>query len=125
MSSDATSPAASDRASPWKRVEEDGRGSDDHRQRGEEHGSEADGASLDHGLVDGHPLADPVLGEVDEDDRVAHHDPAPAMKPMREVAVKNAPIAACAGKMPTSEKGMGAMTTRGVEKERNHPTSIT
>ena len=49
--------------------------------------------------------------------------PAPAMKPIIEVAVKNAPRAACAGRMPTSEKGIGAMTTRGVEKERNQPTS--
>ena len=49
--------------------------------------------------------------------------PAPAMKPMSEVAVKNAPMAACAGRIPTSEKGIGAMTTSGVEKERNHPTS--
>ena len=40
--------------------------------------------------------------------------PAPAMKPIMEVAVKNAPSAACAGMMPTSEKGMTVMTMSGV-----------
>jgi hypothetical protein len=34
--------------------------------------------------------------------------PAPAMKPIMDVAVKNAPIAACAGKMPTRVKGIRA-----------------
>ncbi len=32
--------------------------------------------------------------------------PAPAMNPIMEVAVKNAPIKPCAGRIPTSEKGM-------------------
>jgi hypothetical protein len=49
--------------------------------------------------------------------------PAPAMKPIIEVAVKKAPSAACAGRIPTSEKGIAAMTTSGVRKERNQPTS--
>ena len=44
------------------------------------------------------------------------------MKPIIEVAVKNAPINPCAGRMPTSEKGMAAMTTSGVRNERNQPT---
>ena len=39
--------------------------------------------------------------------------PAPAMKPIIEVAVKNAPISACAGRMPTSVSGIGAMITSG------------
>jgi len=40
--------------------------------------------------------------------------PAPAMKPIIEVAVKNAPIAQCAGRMPISENGIAAITTNGV-----------
>ncbi|MND06043.1 hypothetical protein D3C83_271860 [compost metagenome] len=49
--------------------------------------------------------------------------PAPAMKPIIEVAEKNAPRAACKGRMPTSENGIAAITTRGVVNERNQPTS--
>ena len=48
--------------------------------------------------------------------------PAPAMKPIIEVAVKNAPISPCAGRMPTSENGIAAITTSGVRNERNQPT---
>ncbi len=51
--------------------------------------------------------------------------PAPAMNPIIEVAVKNAPIIACAGRMPTSVSGIGAMMTSGVTKDRNQPTTIT
>lgn len=36
------------------------------------------------------------------------------MKPIIEVAVKNAPIAQCAGRMPISENGIAAITTNGV-----------
>ena len=49
--------------------------------------------------------------------------PAPAMKPIIEVAVKNAPSMACAGRMPTRVSGMGAMMTSGTRKERNQPTT--
>ena len=51
--------------------------------------------------------------------------PAPAIKPIIEVAVKKAPISACAGRMPTRVSGMGAMITSGVMKERNQPTTST
>jgi hypothetical protein len=44
------------------------------------------------------------------------------MKPIMEVAEKNAPIAPCAGRIPTSEKGIAAITMRGVRNERNQPT---
>ena len=40
--------------------------------------------------------------------------PAPAMNPIIEVAVKNAPKAQCAGRIPMSEKGIAAITTNGV-----------
>jgi len=33
---------------------------------------------------------------------------SPAMKPIMDVAVKNAPISACAGRMPTRVNGIGA-----------------
>jgi len=48
--------------------------------------------------------------------------PAPAMKPIIEVAVKNAPPIACAGRMPTSENGIAAITTSGVVNDLNQPT---
>ena len=48
--------------------------------------------------------------------------PAPAMKPIIEVAVKKAPSNPCAGRMPTSENGIAAITTSGVRNERNQPT---
>ena len=51
--------------------------------------------------------------------------PAPAMKPIIEVAVKNAPISACAGRMPTSEKGIAAMMRSGVLNDWNQPTTRT
>ena len=51
--------------------------------------------------------------------------PAPAMKPIMLVAVKNAPTAACAGRMPTSDRGMGSMITSGVAKLLNQPTVST
>ncbi len=49
--------------------------------------------------------------------------PAPAMKPIMEVAVKNAPSRPCAGRMPTSENGMAAMMTSGVMNDWNQPTT--
>jgi len=51
--------------------------------------------------------------------------PAPAMKPIIDVAVKNAPIAACAGSTPTSENGIGAMISSGVLNDWNQPTTNT
>ena len=43
--------------------------------------------------------------------------PAPAMKPIIEVAVKNAPISQWAGRIPISEKGMATIMVNGVEKD--------
>ena len=51
--------------------------------------------------------------------------PAPAMKPITLVAVKNAPRSACAGKIPTSENGIAARITSGVLKFWNQPTTRT
>src|SRR5512137_2065353 len=51
--------------------------------------------------------------------------PAPAMKPIIEVAVKKAPRRPWAGRMPTRVSGMGAMITNGVRNERNQPTTST
>ena len=47
--------------------------------------------------------------------------PAPAMKPIMEVAVKNAPITQWAGRIPMSEKGMATMIVRGVENDSEPP----
>ena len=49
--------------------------------------------------------------------------PAHAMKPIIEVAVKNACSNPCAGKIPTSEKGIAAMMISGVRNDWNHPTT--
>ncbi len=43
--------------------------------------------------------------------------PAPAIKPIMEVAVKNAPSIQCAGRMPISENGMAIIMTSGVEND--------
>ena len=51
--------------------------------------------------------------------------PAPAMKPIIEVAVKKAPSRPCAGRMPTSENGIAAMITSGVMNDWNQPTTRT
>ena len=125
MSKDATSPAASERASPWKtgskRIAADptitARAV---RSIGRKRTAPASTTASATGIPSR------ILSSAKSTRMIEFRTtiPAPAMKPMRDVAVKNAPSAACAGKMPTSEKGMGAMTTRGVEKERNHPTSI-
>jgi len=48
--------------------------------------------------------------------------PAPAMKPIIDVAVKNAPSPPCAGRIPTSENGIAAMITSGVLNDWNHAT---
>ena len=40
--------------------------------------------------------------------------PAPAMNPIMEVAVKKAPIAQWAGRMPIRENGIAAMMAMGV-----------
>ena len=49
--------------------------------------------------------------------------PAPAMKPIMEVAVKKAPNAQCPGRMPTRENGIAAMITRGTLKLWNQATT--
>jgi len=49
--------------------------------------------------------------------------PAPAMNPIIEVAVKNAPISAWAGRIPTREKGIAAMIVIGVRNDWNQPTT--
>lgn len=51
--------------------------------------------------------------------------PAPAIKPIMDVAVKKAPIIACPGIMPIRESGMGAIMTSGIVKDLNHATTIT
>ena len=47
------------------------------------------------------------------------------MKPIMLVAVKNVPASACAGRMPTSESGMGTRITSGIVKLWNQPTMST
>ena len=47
------------------------------------------------------------------------------MKPIMDVAVKNAPMAPWAGRIPTKENGMAIITRSGVRNERNQPTMRT
>ncbi len=49
--------------------------------------------------------------------------PAPAMNPIMEVAVKNAPSTACPGRIPTSENGIASMIVSGVRNDWNQPTT--
>ena len=49
--------------------------------------------------------------------------PAPAMKPIIEVAVKSAPMSQWPGTIPSRVKGMGAMITAGVTKFPNSATT--
>ncbi len=49
--------------------------------------------------------------------------PAPAMNPIIDVAVKNAPMAAWAGRIPTSENGIATMMATGVTNDSNQPTT--
>ncbi len=51
--------------------------------------------------------------------------PAPAINPIIDVAVKNAPRRACPGSMPMRESGMGAIMTKGIMKDLNQPTIVT
>ena len=45
------------------------------------------------------------------------------MKPIIDVAVKKAPMAACAGRMPTSENGIAAMMVNGTSKASKKQTT--
>src|SRR5688500_1797668 len=51
--------------------------------------------------------------------------PASAIIPIMDVAVKNAPVAACTGRMPIKVNGIGAMITSGVANDWNQPTTST
>ena len=51
--------------------------------------------------------------------------PAPAMKPIIEVAVKNAPNTQCPGRMPMSDSGIGSRIASGTAKDWNQPTTST
>ena len=51
--------------------------------------------------------------------------PASAIMPIMEVAVKNAPLRAWAGRIPMRVRGMGAMITRGAVKDWNQATTRT
>ena len=88
-------------------------------------GRKAHGACIDDSFFQRHALRAAQFDEVDEDDRIAHNDPAPAMKPIIEVAVKNAPIMACAGKNADQrERDRCHDHQRRVERS-NQPTTST
>ncbi len=45
--------------------------------------------------------------------------------PIIDVAVKNAPVTACAGRIPINVSGIGAMITSGTMNDWNHATTST
>ena len=47
--------------------------------------------------------------------------PAPAMKPIIEVAVKKAPKSQCPGRMPMSDSGIGSRIASGTVNDWNQP----
>ena len=51
--------------------------------------------------------------------------PASAIMPIMLVAVKNAPLSACPGRMPIRVSGIGAMITSGIVNDSNHQTTST
>ena len=51
--------------------------------------------------------------------------PAPAMKPIIDVAVKNAPKAQWPGKMPISDSGIGSRIASGTVNDWNQPITST
>ena len=51
--------------------------------------------------------------------------PAPAIKPIIDVAVKNVFVSQCAGRIPTSVSGIGSIIIHGVLNDWNQPTTRT
>ena len=75
MRSEAISPAINAMASPLKDwIGEDDARADDDGERGQQHRPEADGAGIDDGFGERHAFSETLLDEIDEDDRIAHHD---------------------------------------------------
>ena len=89
-----------DRQALENRVEQDDRGAYDHRGGGEGHRAEAHRAGVDDGLLEGRPSRNRSSMKSTRMIELRTTMPAPAMKPIIDVAVKNAPIAAPAGRRP-------------------------
>ena len=100
------------------------RSNDDGRRR-ERHRAESHGARIDDGLLECIPSRSRNSMKSTRMIEFRTTMPAPAMKPIIEVAVKKAPRAACAGRMPASENGIAAMMSSGVLNDWNHPTTRT
>ena len=56
------------------RIGEDDAGADDHRGRGEQHGTETHCAGVNHRFGERHSLPQPQLNEIDQNDGVANDD---------------------------------------------------
>ncbi len=56
------------------RVGQDDRSADNYRQGGQQHRAEADGPGIDHRLGERFALTEAEFDEVDQDDRIPHHD---------------------------------------------------
>jgi len=124
IASDAISPAASDSASPWKIGSKRITAAPTTTARAVSSiGRKRTAPASTTASATGMPSAMRVSMKSTRMIEFRTTMPAPAMKPIIDVAVKNAPIAACAGRMPTSEKGMAAMTTSGVRNDLNQATS--
>jgi hypothetical protein len=96
-------------ARPWKmgsnRVEEDHARAHDDGGRGEHHRPEAHGARVHHGLFEGHALRRRSSMKSTRMMELRTTMPAPAMKPIMDVAVKNAPAAQWPAGCPPARRG--------------------
>ena len=121
--SDAISPAINAMASPWKigSARMTAR-ADDNGQGGQQHRTKAHRAGIHDRFVQRHAFLEPLLDEIDQDDGVAHDDARAGHEANHRRGGEKCAQHPCAGRMPTSENGIAAMTMSGVRKERNQPT---
>src|SRR6185437_14668056 len=92
---------------------------------GQQHRTEADSAGIDYGSSRGMPCDRRNSMKSTRMMEFRTMIPAPAMNPIMEVAVKNAPMRVWAGRIPTKVSGIGAMMISGVLNDPNHPTTST
>ena len=125
-SSEATSPAISEMARPWKdRIEQDHAAPTTTAAAVSTIGRNRTAPASTTASLQRHALAQPQLDEVHEDDRVAHHDAGAGDEADHRGSREERAQRPCAGRMPTSENGIAAMITSGVTSDWNQPTTST
>jgi hypothetical protein len=91
---------------PGNRVEQDDGGADDYGGGVRAMGRNRTAPASNDGLLQGKSLEQPQLDEVHQDDRIARHDARTGDGADHRRGREGPPIAAGAGRMPTSENGM-------------------